>query len=59
MTAESNYAIMIAILSDWFKSLAQVFQPIIEAKPKQIAPCTRDFSRTLIKLQVQSRVDIG
>ena len=28
MTVESNYAIMIATLSDWFKSPAQVFQPI-------------------------------
>ena len=28
MTAESNYMIMIATLSDWCKSLLPVFQPI-------------------------------
>ena len=28
MTVESNYAIAIATLSDWFKSVAPVFQPV-------------------------------
>ena len=41
MTVESHYAIMIAILSDWLKNLAPVFQ----SKPEPIASCTRDFPR--------------
>ena len=44
MTVESNDEIAIATLSDWLKRLAPVFQPM-RAKPKPIAPCTRDFSR--------------
>ena len=28
MTVESNYAIKIATLSDWFKNLAPVYQPM-------------------------------
>ena len=28
MTVESNYVIAIATLSDWFKRLAPVFQPV-------------------------------
>ena len=28
MTFESNYAIAIATLSDWFKNLAPVYQPV-------------------------------
>ena len=28
MTVESNYAIAIATLSDWFKNLARVYQPM-------------------------------
>ena len=51
MTVESNHAIAIATRSDWIKNLAVVFQPIENAKPKPIAPCTRDFSRALSKLQ--------
>ena len=43
MTFESNYMIAIATLSDWLKRLTPVFQPMT-AKPKPIAPCTRDFS---------------
>ena len=42
MTVESNYVIAIATLSDWLKRLAPIFRQL-EAKPKPIAPCTRDF----------------
>ena len=35
MTVESNYVNAIAMLSDWLKNVALVFQPI--------APCTRDL----------------
>ena len=35
-------------LSDWLENRMPVFQP------KPIAPCTRDFSRALSKLQVIS-----
>ena len=28
MTGESNYAVVIATLSDWFKNLVSVFQPM-------------------------------
>ena len=28
MTGESNYAVVIATLSDWFKNLVPVFQPM-------------------------------
>ena len=45
----------IAALSDWLKRLAPVFQPMSEAKPKPIAPCTRDFSRALNKFQIIAR----
>ena len=56
MTVESNYVIAIATLSDWLKRNAPVFQPTNEgAKPKPIAPCTRDFSRALSELQVIAR----
>ena len=51
MTVESNYVIAIATLSDWLKRLA----PVWEAKPKPIAPCTRDFSRASSELQVIAR----
>ena len=51
MTVASNYVIAIATLSDWLKRLAPVFQPM-KAKPKPIAPCTRDFSRALSELHV-------
>ena len=47
---------MIAITTrgDWLKNLTPfVYQ--WEAKPKPIAPCTRDFSRALSKLQVIAR----
>ena len=50
MTAESNYVIANATLSDWLKRLAPV-----ESKPKPIAPCTRDFSRASSELQVIAR----
>ena len=42
MTVESNYVID-KFFNQW------------EAKPKPIAPCTRDFSRALRELQVISR----
>ena len=54
MTVESNYVIAIATLSDWLKRLAPVFQPR-ESKPKQIAPCTRNFFRASSELQVIAR----
>ena len=41
MTVESNYVIAIATRS--------------EAKPKPIAPCTRDFSRASSELQLIAR----
>ena len=55
MTVESNYVIAIATLSDWLKRLPPVFQPMRSAKPRPIAPCTRDFSRALSELQVIAR----
>ena len=54
MTVESNDVIAIAALSDWLKRLTPVFQPR-EAKPKPIAPCTRDFSRALSKFHIIAR----
>ena len=54
MTVKSNYAITIATLRDWLKRLAPVFQPM-RSKTKPIAPCTRDFSRALNKLQIIAR----
>ena len=54
MTVESNYVIAIATLSDWLKRLAPVFNQR-EAKPKPIAPCTRDFSRASGELQLIAR----
>ena len=57
MAVESNYMIAIAMLSDWLKRLAPVFQPneCSEAKPKPIAPCTHDFSHALSDFQVIAR----
>ena len=54
MIVKSNYVIAIATLSDWFKRLAPVFQPM-RSKTKPIAPRTRDFSRPLSELQVIAR----
>ena len=53
MTVESNYVIAIATLSDWLKR--RQFFSQREAKPKPMAPCTRDFSRALSELQVIAR----
>ena len=49
--------IMIAIgtLSDWLKKDSRQFFNQSEAKPKPIAPCTRDSSRTLSELQIITR----
>ena len=54
MTVESNYVIAIATPSDWLTRVAPVFNQW-EAKPKPIAPCTRDFSRASLELQVIAR----
>ena len=48
MIVESNYAIAIAMLSDWLNNVAPVFLTNEKAKP--IAPCIRDFSRALKEL---------
>ena len=53
MTVESDYAIAIATLSDWLKRLSRQFFNQSEAKPKPIAPFTRDFSRALSELQIE------
>ena len=45
MTVESNYVI----------AIAKQFSNQWEAKPKPIAPCTRDFSHTSSELQVIAR----
>ena len=56
MTVKRNYVIAIATLSDWLKRLAPVFQPMrINAKPKPIAQCSREFSRALSELQTIAR----
>ena len=52
MTAESNYVIVVATLSS--KDSRQFFNQW-EAKPKPIAPCTRDFSRASSELQLIAR----
>ena len=54
MTIKSTYVIAIAILGDWLKDSCQFFNQW-EAKPKPIAPSTRDFSRALSELQVIAR----
>ena len=41
MTVESNYAIVIATLSDWLKNLAPVCQPMEKRQP--IAASAHDF----------------
>ena len=50
MAVESNYASAIATLSDWGEFFSQ-----LEAKPKPITTCTRDFFRAFSKLQVIAR----
>ena len=49
MTVESNYAIAIATLSDWFKNLAPVYQPM-KSKTKTNRNSHARFSRALSKL---------
>ena len=43
MTVESNYATVIATLSDWLKNLVPGFQPV-RSKPKPISPCMHEFA---------------
>ena len=61
MIVESNYPVTIATLSDWLKNLAPIFQPM-ESKTKSKGTLyvrfTRDFSRALRKLQVNSSLGI-
>ena len=54
MTVESNYVLRLLRLVIGLKVSRQCFSQL-EAKPKPIAPCTRDFSRALSKLQVIAR----
>ena len=49
MTIESNYAIAIAMLGDWFKNLGPVYQPM-RRKTKANRDLHDRFSRTLSKL---------
>ena len=53
MTVESNYAIAIATLGDWF-NIPHQFIKQLEEKYKPIATCTRDFSRALSKLHARN-----
>ena len=46
--------IVIAMLIDWLKNLAPVFQPM-RSKAEPIAPCTCNFSCTLRRLQIITR----
>ena len=52
MTVESNYVIAIPMIG--LKDSRQFFNQR-EAKPKLIAPCTRDFSRASGELQLFAR----
>ena len=54
MAVERNYAVAVSTIGDWLESLAPRFQAM-KAKPKQIASCTRDFSRGLGKAEVIAR----
>ena len=54
MTVESNYVIGLLRLVIDLKDLRQFFNQW-EAKPKPIAPCTRDSSRALSELQIIAR----
>ena len=54
MTVESNSVIANATPNDWLKDSRQFFNQW-DAKPKPIAPCTRDFSRASSELQVIAR----
>ena len=60
MTAESNYAISIASLSDW---LASFFPPMTRHKLKLITPCARYFSFSTpfegIDLLLKSKKDVN
>ena len=54
MTVESNLRLLwfcITTLSDWFKTLAPLSQPI-RSNPKPIATCSCAFSRALRRLHV-------
>ena len=52
MTAERNYAVAIATLGAWFKSLAPVFQPMRCKTKTSRSLYTHGFSGALSKLQV-------
>ena len=53
MTVESNYAIAIATLGDWF-NIPHQFIKQLEGKYKPITTCTRDFSCALSKLHARN-----
>ena len=56
MTVESNHVLRLLRLVIGLKDLElRQFFNQWEAKPKPIAPCTRDFSRASSKLQVIAR----
>ena len=52
MTVESNYIRLWLVIG---LKVPRKFFSQLEAKPKPIAPCTRNFSRALSKLQVIAR----
>ena len=54
MTVESKYAIAIAVLSDWLKNLAPVFQ-LMRNKTKTNRTLYERFSRAFSRLQVIAR----
>ena len=55
MTVESNYVIAIDKLSDWLKNTRTSFSTNENQNQKQIALCTRNFSRPWSELQVIAR----
>ena len=55
MTVESNYAIAITKLSDWFKNLAPVYQPVRRKKKNQSRLARAIFPRALSKLHEIAR----
>ena len=51
MTVESNYAIVIATLGDWFKNLAPVYQPL---RGKPIFPALLATCMELLRIWIGS-----